>query len=149
MLDSRAFKLAGVALLAANVLVFGWSLLARRDPAHSAIWDGWCINLQLLVPMLACVARAILGGARRAGAAWLAAAMLCFTVASVIFVGWTQFQTSPALPTPADIGYLAFYPCVIAAVFCLLRREAGRRPRDCGSTARSAPPARQPGWPPC
>jgi hypothetical protein len=125
VLQSRAFKRAGVALLVVNVLVFGWSLLARRDPVHNAFWDGWWINLQLLLPTLACVARAVLGGPRRAGAAWLAAATLSFTVASVIFVGWTQFQTNPTLPTPADICYLAFYPCVIAAVFCLLRREAG------------------------
>ena len=125
VLGSRAFKRAGVALLVANVLLFGWSLFARRAPDHSALWDGWVTNLQLLVPTLACVARAILGGPRRAGAAWLAAAMLSFTVASVIFVGWTQFQTDPPIPSPADIGYLVFYPCVIAAVFCLLRRDPG------------------------
>jgi diguanylate cyclase (GGDEF)-like protein len=125
VLGSRAFKVIGVALLTANVLLFGWSLLARRAPVHSAVWDGWFINLQLLVPTLACVARAVVGGPRRAGAAWLAAAMLAFTVGCVIFVGWTQFQTDPAVPSPADIAYLVFYPCVIAAVFCLLRREAG------------------------
>jgi hypothetical protein len=62
VLQSRAFKLAGVALIVVNVLVFGWSLLARRDPVHHAFWDGWWINLQLLLPTLACVARAVLGG---------------------------------------------------------------------------------------
>jgi diguanylate cyclase (GGDEF)-like protein len=49
--------------------------------------------------------------------------MVAYAVGNVIFVGWTQYQAHPPVPSPADIAYLVFYPCVAAAVFCFLRRE--------------------------
>ena len=49
--------------------------------------------------------------------------MMAYAAGNVIYVGWTQFQVSPPIPSPADLAYLAFYPCVGVAVFCLLRGE--------------------------
>ncbi len=81
------------------------------------------VNSLMVVPVLACFSRAVVGDRRASGAAWLSVAMVTFAAGTLIFTGWTQFQATPPVPSPADIAYLAFYPCVGAAVVCLLRSE--------------------------
>ncbi len=105
------------------VALFAGSLLLRSESVYSPLWDGWIGNLALLIPALACFARATLGGPRRAAAAWLGLGLLSFTLGNVIFLGWTQWQADPPVPSPADIAYLGIYPCVAAALLCLVRRD--------------------------
>ena len=50
--------------------------------------------------------------------------MLCWAAGNVIFVGWTQFQANPPIPSPADIAYFGFYFCVAAALVSLARRDS-------------------------
>jgi diguanylate cyclase (GGDEF)-like protein len=122
VLASRNVKIAGTALLVANV-AFMVLLTLHSAPEHDRLWDFWLTNSVMLVPILTCFARVIVGGRRATGAAWLGVAMIAFATGNVIYLGWTQFQTAPSVPSPADIAYLAFYPCVVAAVVSLLRRE--------------------------
>jgi diguanylate cyclase (GGDEF)-like protein len=107
------------------VTLFAGSLVLRSEPVYSALWDGWIGNLALLASTVACFVRAIVGGPRRAAAAWLGIGMFSFLVGNVIFVGWTQLQTDPPVPSPADIAYLGIYPFVAAAVICLVRNDEG------------------------
>jgi diguanylate cyclase (GGDEF)-like protein len=123
-LASRNFKVAGAVLLVANV-AFMVLLTLNSSPDQGRLWQFWFVNSTMLLPTLACFARAFLGGPRAPGAAWLGVAMIAFAVGNVIFLGWTQFQTAPPVPSPTDIAYLAFYPVAVAALICLLRREAG------------------------
>jgi diguanylate cyclase (GGDEF)-like protein len=127
-LASRTFKRVGAVLLVAN-LAFAVLLLTHPAPAGDRLWGFWLMNATALVPVLACFARAYLGGKRAAGAVWLGAAIMAFGAGNMIFLGWTQFQTAPPVPSPADIAYLLVYPCVAAAVICLLRSESGSTPR--------------------
>jgi diguanylate cyclase (GGDEF)-like protein len=73
---------------------------------------------------LACLLRA--RGAGRERGAWLAiAAAVLSWAASEIY--WTAFLThdpSPPYPSPADIGYLAFYPLAATGVYLLVRARA-------------------------
>ena len=124
ILASRPFKVSGGLLLIANAaIVIG--MVLRTDPLGTHPSDFWVINGLMIVPILACVTRAVVGGSRRAGSIWLALAMSCYAAGNVIFVGWTQFQATPPVPSPADVAYLLFYPCVAAAVVALLRSEEG------------------------
>jgi diguanylate cyclase (GGDEF)-like protein len=73
---------------------------------------------------LACLIRA--RGAGRERRAWLAiaAAILCWGASEIY---WTAFLTndpSPPYPSPADIGYLAFYPLAASGVYLLVRARA-------------------------
>jgi diguanylate cyclase (GGDEF)-like protein len=73
---------------------------------------------------LACLLRARDAGPERG--AWLAigAAVLCWGASEIY---WTAFLTnnpSPPYPSPADIGYLAFYPLAAAGVLLLIRARA-------------------------
>ena len=71
----------------------------------------------------ACCARAAPGASARA---WLAigAGVLCWAASEVY---WTLFLTdnpNPPYPSPADVGYLAFYPFAAAGVYLLVRARA-------------------------
>ncbi|CAN5558315.1 hypothetical protein BH10ACT11_BH10ACT11_06810 [soil metagenome] len=123
VVGSRGFKVVGSLLLAGN-LVFAGYLLTQASTGQGLLWT-WLMTCATAVPVLACLARAVLGGPRRAGAIWLAVAMTAYLVGNVIFVGWTQYQVHPPVPSPADIAYLTVYPAAGAAVFCLLRRGGG------------------------
>ncbi|MEA2127033.1 MAG: diguanylate cyclase [Solirubrobacteraceae bacterium] len=122
MLVGRVRKLGWTGALVANVglAIF---ISVRRAPVHSQQWDYWFTNALMLAPIVACVVRAGHGGSRGSGAAWLAAAMTCYAAGNVIFVGWTQYQAHPPVPSPADLAYLGFYPCVGMSALCLLRRD--------------------------
>ncbi len=128
--ESRAFRVTGACLLALNVVLLAGLLALRSGEAYSPLWDGWIGNLVMVAPIVACVVRSILGGPRRAAAAWLAMGMLCWAVGNVVFVGWTQFQVAPPVPSPADVAYLGFYVCAAAAMFCLARGERGSLARS-------------------
>jgi diguanylate cyclase (GGDEF)-like protein len=121
VLDSRPFKLVGGGLLVVNLVVLVW--LGLRPSSGQAQWGFWLMNGLMVLPILSCLARAVVGGKRRAGVVWLGAAMVAYAVGNVIYVGWTQYQAHPPVPSPADVAYLVFYPCVAAAVICFLRRE--------------------------
>jgi diguanylate cyclase (GGDEF)-like protein len=83
----------------------------------------------MLIPTLACFARAALGGPSKAAAIWLGLAMLSQTAGNIIYSTWTQFQLHPPVPSPADVAYLGFYVSVVAAIVCLVRRDQGAFPR--------------------
>ena len=63
------------ALLVGNVAFLVVFQLLRGGSSYDSLY-GWIVNLAMLVPTLACFARAFLGGPRRAAAIWLGLAML-------------------------------------------------------------------------
>ena len=56
----------------------------------------------------------------------LAAGMLCFAIGDVY---WTLQRGEVPVPSPADAGYLLFYPCAYAALALLVRARADRLKR--------------------
>ena len=122
---SRAATRTGLFLLLACQALFAGSLVLRNEPTYSPLWDGLVGNLALLAATLACFARAFVGGPRRAAALWLGAGGLSYTVANVMYVTWAQYQTNPPVPSPTDVVFLGIYPCIAAAVVCLVRRDGG------------------------
>jgi two-component system, cell cycle response regulator len=73
---------------------------------------------------LACLLKA--RGAGRERGAWLAiaAAVLCWGASEVYWTAFLVGDPSPAYPSPADIGYLAFYPLAATGVYLLVRARA-------------------------
>ena len=130
LVGSRAFRTGLAVLVAGSAALFSASLLLRGEPGYDPLWDGWVATVAMLCSALACLARAILGGPRRAAAAWLGVGMLSFTAGNVIYVTWTALQPDPPVPSAADIAFLAFYPCAVAAVVCLVRRDEMSSPKS-------------------
>jgi hypothetical protein len=105
---------------ATGLLVSG--LVMPGGFASVAVWL-WITQFACMVSVAACFACAVLNPLRRAAAIWLALGMLSFTVGNVIFAGWTQLQSDPPVPSPADIAYLGILPCILAMLLCLGRQE--------------------------
>ena len=120
--------MAAAAVLIGNLLLVAAFQLLRAGAAYDSTF-GLIANLAMLVPTVACFARAVVGGPRRAAACWLGFAMLSQTAGNVIYSTWTQFQADPPVPSPSDFAYLGFYVSVTAAVVCLVRRDHGAFPR--------------------
>jgi diguanylate cyclase (GGDEF)-like protein len=118
-----------VVLLVANLALCVAILIARAGATYSVLWDGVITNLVMVIPIAACFACALRGGPRRTAALWLGTGMICWAAGNVIFVGWTQFQAHPSVPSPADFAYLGFYVCVVAAMVNLARGDVGVVPR--------------------
>ena len=134
-------------LLAGNVAAYAASLALRDTSHYSPLWDLWFTNLILVLPILACFARAIVGGPRRAGSLWLGVAMLAFAVGSVIFVGVDAVPGRPARPVARRHRLPRVLPVRGRRAGLPAAPRAARRPRASGSTARSARRARRPRWP--
>jgi diguanylate cyclase (GGDEF)-like protein len=73
---------------------------------------------------LACLLRA--RGAGRERGAWLAigASILAWSAGEVYWTAALFHDPSPPYPSPADIGYLAFYPLAALGVYLLVRARA-------------------------
>jgi diguanylate cyclase (GGDEF)-like protein len=121
---SRRRTLARDLLLVGNVVALGVFLVLRAGSEYSTLWDGCLGNLVMVVPVVACFARARQPGLRRVAALWLGSGMLCWAAGNVIFLVWTQHQANPPIPSPADIAYFGFYLCVAAALVSLARRDS-------------------------
>jgi diguanylate cyclase (GGDEF)-like protein len=123
LMRSGRFRVLGAAVVIACVGLFAGALVLRGGSAYSALWDSWVAQAALLVSVAACFASAVVNPLRRAAAIWLGLGMLSFTAGNVIYVGWTQFQSEPPVPSPADLAYLGIYPCILAMLLSLVRRE--------------------------
>jgi two-component system, cell cycle response regulator len=73
---------------------------------------------------LACLVKA--RGAGRERGAWLAiaGAVLCWAASEIYWTAFLTHDPSPPYPSPADIGYLAFYPLAAAGVVLLVQARA-------------------------
>jgi diguanylate cyclase len=113
---------ASAGALAPAMLAYAVAILASGHAGYDVLRDGWLANAALAAPGLVCLARAAFGRRGRRASLWLGAAMLSFAAGNVAYVASIQYQVEPAVPSLADVGYLAFYPLALAGVVPLLRR---------------------------
>jgi len=73
---------------------------------------------------LACLTRALRGGPERA--AWLAigASILAWGAGEIWWTLYIEGNANAPYPSPADIGYLGFYPLAILGLYLLVRARA-------------------------
>jgi len=73
---------------------------------------------------LACLARALRGGTERAAWLAIAAAVLCWAAAEVYWTLYIDGNAQAPYPSPADIGYIAFYPLAALGLYLLVKAHA-------------------------
>jgi diguanylate cyclase (GGDEF)-like protein len=73
---------------------------------------------------LACLVKAAGAGGERGAWLALAAAVLCWGASEVYWTAFLVDDPSPPYPSPADVGYLAFYPLAATGVILLIRSRA-------------------------
>ncbi|HEU4462356.1 MAG TPA: hypothetical protein VFR75_07180, partial [Solirubrobacterales bacterium] len=78
---------------------------------------------------IGCLTRALRGGPERA--AWLAisASIFAWAAGEIWWTVYIEGSASAPYPSPADIGYIAFYPLAILGLYLLVRARAGELDR--------------------
>jgi two-component system cell cycle response regulator len=112
------------------VLFGGALLVALHDwlglggPGLDSAVNGLLYDAVVVSAGLACLIKA--RGAGRERSAWLAiaAAVLCWGASEVYWTAFLVNDPTPPYPSPADIGYLAFYPLAATGVYLLVRARA-------------------------
>jgi len=116
---------------AIGIVLFGGALLVTlhdwvgiggsglTDFVNGPLYDAVVVSAGL-----ACLVKA--RGAGRERGAWLAiaAAVLCWGASEIYWTAFLANNPSPPYPSPADIGYLAFYPLAATGVYLLVRSRA-------------------------
>jgi two-component system cell cycle response regulator len=128
---SRAIKIGGAVLL---VLLLAFALRAATglggDTGETAFGD-WVYDALMLGAAGSCLLRARLIESERAAWALLGLALAVWTAGEIYYEAVLASRASVPMPSPADVGYLLFYPIAYAGLFVLLRRRL-----DSFSTAR-------------
>ncbi|HYJ23229.1 MAG TPA: GGDEF domain-containing protein, partial [Solirubrobacterales bacterium] len=121
----------GALRLAIGVVLFGGALLVAvsdwlgigsagfSDFANGPLYDAVIISAGL-----ACLLKARDAGGERGAWLAMAAAVLCWGASEVYWTAVLVNDPSPPYPSPADIGYLAFYPLAVTGVVLLIRARA-------------------------
>jgi diguanylate cyclase (GGDEF)-like protein len=92
------------------------------------LFNIWIYDALLLTGAAACLARAV--AVRRERVAWalLGTGLLLYCGGEIYYSAVLAGQASVPIPSPADAGYLAFYPFAYAALIALLRARIGSFP---------------------
>ena len=114
----------GVVLVAGLALTILHDWLGLGGPGLDTAIDGVAYDAGILAAGFACLLRAARGGRERG--AWLAvgAAVLAWAAAEIYWTLYIEGNPSAPYPSPADLGYLAFYPLVIGGLYMLVKARA-------------------------
>jgi hypothetical protein len=132
-----AVLFGGVAL----VVLYDWAGIGGGNldvAVNSVVYDA-----VVVCAGLGCLTRARRGGSERG--AWLAigGAILAWAAGEIWWTAYIENAASPPYPSPADIGYIAFYRWRSSASGCWSGRVPSGSTGGCGWTGRSprsAPP---------
>ncbi len=114
----------GVVLFGGTALVTLHDWLGIGGSNLDSLLNGPIYDAVVLSAGLACLLKA--RGAGRERGAWLAigAAILFWGASEVYWTVYLADNPSPPYPSPADVGYLAFYPLAATGVYLLVRARA-------------------------
>jgi diguanylate cyclase (GGDEF)-like protein len=102
--------------------------LGFGGPSTDALFNTWVYSALMLTSAAACLLRAALVPRERKAWALLGAGLLLYTGGEIYYAAVLAGQASVPIPSPADAGYLAFYPLAYAALIALLRARIGAFP---------------------
>ncbi|HYZ28961.1 MAG TPA: EAL domain-containing protein [Thermoleophilaceae bacterium] len=114
-----------LALLAAALIAYAAFLLFGFGTPGGGFWDAVYNVLEFLAAGI-CLLRAVSLRDERRGWLLLALGITCFAVGDVYWTAILKHKDEIPVPSPADIGYLLFYPCAYAALVVLVRARADR-----------------------
>jgi diguanylate cyclase (GGDEF)-like protein len=86
--------------------------------------NGVAYDAVVIAAGLACLLRAQEAGPERSAWIAIAASILAWGAAEIYWTAALRTDPSPPYPSPADIGYLAFYPLAVLGLCLLVRARA-------------------------
>src|SRR5680860_41924 len=96
----------------------------RSDDEFSPLVDGWLGLLAMAVPVAVCGLALYRTRFRQLKLVLAAAAVTSWAVGNTYFVLAAGFGVTLPYPSLADIGFLGFYPLMLAALVVLVGRKA-------------------------
>jgi two-component system, cell cycle response regulator len=117
-------KLLGAVLFGGATLVVLHDWLGIDGPGITSALNGPVYDAVVLSAGLACLTRAFRGGPERSAWLLIAASIFAWGAAEVYWTIYIEGNASAPYPSPADLGYLAFYPLAVAGLFLLVRAHA-------------------------
>jgi diguanylate cyclase (GGDEF)-like protein len=119
----------GALRLAIGVVLFGGTaLVALHDWAgiggFDAFLNGPLYDAIIVSAGLACLLKARGAGAERRAWIVIAAAIFSWAAGEIYWTAEIEGNPSAPYPSPADIGYLVFYPLAVAGLVLLVRARA-------------------------
>ena len=106
-----------------SLVVYVGALVVHGDGGFVPLVDGWLCVVTQLLPALVCWLWWPYAEGRRREVALLAAGSTAFALGNVVLVLALAGDYQLPVPSPADLGYLLFYPFVVAALVQFVRRE--------------------------
>ncbi len=127
---TRSARAAALRTVIGVVLFGGTAIAILHDwfglggAGVSAAINGPLYDMVIVAAGLACLLKA--AGAGRERRAWLliAGAILFWAAAEIYWTLFIEGSPEPPFPTPADIGYLAFYPLAAGGLYLLVKARA-------------------------
>ncbi len=123
---ARRTVLAGGLLALCLLAAFSaHAVLGFGGAGADALFNTWIYNALMLTSAAACLLRAGLDRRERVAWALLGVGLLLYSGGEIYYSAVLSGQASVPIPSPADGGYLAFYPLAYAALIALLRARIG------------------------
>jgi two-component system cell cycle response regulator len=119
-------KLLGAALFGGAVVAILHDWVGIGGPGLTSAINGPVYDAVVLSAGFACLTRAFRGGPERSAWLLIAASIFAWGAAEVYWTIYIEGNADAPYPSPADVGYLAFYPLAVAGLLLLVRAHATR-----------------------
>jgi two-component system cell cycle response regulator len=126
--ERRIVLVGGLLALCLLVAFIAHAVVGLGGPSTHVLFNTWIYNALMLTSAGACLLRATLVRRERLAWALLGAGLLLFAGGDIYFAAVLAQKATVPIPSPADAGYLAFYPLAYAALIVLLRARIGAFP---------------------
>lgn len=120
----------GVVLFGGLALVVLHDWLSLGGPSLDVAINGVAYDAVVVCAGLACLLRASRGGPERGAWIAIAASIIAWAAGEIWWTLYIEGNPDAPYPSPADLGYLAFYPLAILGLYLLVRartQELDRR----------------------
>jgi diguanylate cyclase (GGDEF)-like protein len=107
---------------AALVIIHDW--IGIGGPSLDTAINGVAYDAVVICAGLACLTRALRGGPERAAWFAISASIFAWGAGEIWWTLYIEGNPNAPYPSPADIGYLAFYPLAVLGLYLLVRARA-------------------------
>ncbi|MGC1164589.1 MAG: GGDEF domain-containing protein [Solirubrobacterales bacterium] len=121
----HALRMAiGVVLFGGAAVVTFYDWLGVSGSALDGLINGPLYDAVVVCAGLACLTRARDADRERAAWIFIGASVLAWAAGEIYWTAYIEANPDAPYPSPADVGYLAFYPLAAAGLYKLLRARA-------------------------
>ncbi len=126
--ERRTVLIGGILALCLLVAFTAHVAVGFGGRSTDVLFNTWIYSALMLTSAAACLLRAALIRRERGVWALLGVGLLLYTGGEIYYAAVLAGQATVPIPSPADGGYLAFYPLAYAALIALLRARIGAFP---------------------